>query len=302
MGTSRVRFGGIFQGSIVARLRTGMYRIYHTKRSGDKVSLFSHLKVERRRLQDMAFVAQAWLYTAIKCFACQRVKKGFDIDILCTWQRDTPGSLHTLTRPDRLVSSPKIPICRFDRIKPKFIGLWAFGILSWDRGPDRPGPFGGLNCTYFHGKFVIMMIKGEDFLHLRSPNEPQQKVWGHHFGNIKMQWENYSRLLPEPMKRHFRSIVTLSHSQFYVHSLVQLNRGRPSSSFMHATLPRDLPRKVYTGWQLLCFHVLNKTAVDISGARLQRPASQNEETQWDIRHLESSFVHAKRALQRLAAT
>jgi hypothetical protein len=47
--------------------------------------------------------------------------------------------------------------------------------LSWDRGPDRPGPFGGLNCTYFHGKFVIMMIKGEDFLHLRSPNEPHNK-------------------------------------------------------------------------------------------------------------------------------
>ena len=41
-----IRFGGIFQGYIVARLRMGMYRTYHSKRSGDKVSFFSHLKVE----------------------------------------------------------------------------------------------------------------------------------------------------------------------------------------------------------------------------------------------------------------
>ena len=107
-----------------------------------------------------------------------------------------------------------------------------------------------------------------------------KKSWGHHFGNIKMQWENYSKLLPEPMNRHFRSSVALSHSQFYVHSLVQLNRGRPSSSFMHAALPPHLPRKnSLHRTPPFMFPRPHKTAGDSLGARLQRPASQHEETQ-----------------------
>lgn len=142
MGTSRVRFGGIFQGYIVARLRTGMYRIYHTKRSGDKVSLFPHLKVDRRRLQDMAFEAQAWLYTAIQCFACQRVKKGFDI----IWYRDlmhlaryTGIFAHADSPGQTCIKSknPDLPIWSNQTEIHRTVSVRHF-VVRW---PDRPGPF-----------------------------------------------------------------------------------------------------------------------------------------------------------------
>ena len=155
MDTSRVRFEGIFQVYIVTRLRTGMYRIYYRKRSGDKVSLFSPLKIECRCLQDMASRAQACFFFCNQMFCLQVGDKGLR---LWYWhlmhhpaKRYTGIFAQADSRRQTCIKSknPDLPIWSNQTENHRTVSVRHF--VSWDHGPSGPAKRSDPNATLHEG-------------------------------------------------------------------------------------------------------------------------------------------------------